>query len=76
LLVITGDYGLRQVPIEMVGKNPKTWPAKGIIETSREYKIRAIFVQPQFFTKVPRGALVYGPCSLISKFQKTTVFSF
>ena len=44
-------YGLKQVPIEIEGKNPKPAQLKGLIEHSRESGINVIFVQPQFSKK-------------------------
>lgn len=44
-------YGLKQVPIEIEGKNPKPSQLKELIENAREKEIRVIFVQPQFSTK-------------------------
>jgi zinc transport system substrate-binding protein len=45
------DYGLKQVPIEVEGKNPKPAQLKELIQHAREKGIRVIFVQPQFSTK-------------------------
>ena len=44
-------YGLRQVPIEVEGKDPKPGQLKGLIEHAREKGIRVVFAQPQFSTK-------------------------
>ncbi len=44
-------YGLKQVPIELEGKNPKPAQLKELIEHARKNKITVIFVQPQFSTK-------------------------
>ena len=44
-------YGLRQIPIEIEGKEPKPAQLKELIEHAREHNIRIIFVQPQFSTK-------------------------
>lgn len=44
-------YGLRQVPIEIEGKDPKPAHLQALIERARREKIRVIFVQPQFSTK-------------------------
>jgi len=41
-------YGLKQVPIEIEGKDPKPAQLKELIEHAREIGIRVIFVQPQF----------------------------
>jgi len=44
-------YGLKQMPIEIQGKNPKPAQLKELIQHARENKINVIFVQPQFSTK-------------------------
>ncbi len=44
-------YGLKQVPIESEGKDPKPAQLQEVIEHSRESGIKIIFVQPQFSTK-------------------------
>jgi len=44
-------YGLKQVPIEIEGKDPKPAQLKELIEHARENGIRVIFVQPQFSTR-------------------------
>ena len=44
-------YGLKQIPIEVEGKEPKPAQMKDLIEFARETGIRVIFVQPQFSTK-------------------------
>lgn len=41
-------YGLRQVPIEIEGKNPKPAQLKELIEHAKKEGIKMIFVQPQF----------------------------
>ena len=41
-------YGLKQMPIEIEGKEPKPAQLKGLIEHARQNDIRAIFIQPQF----------------------------
>lgn len=47
-------YGLRQVAVEIEGKNPKPAQLKTLIEYARDKDIRVIFVQPQFSTKSAR----------------------
>jgi len=42
------DYHLKQVPIEIEGKNPKPAQLKELIEHARENDIRIVFAQPQF----------------------------
>jgi len=44
-------YGLRQVPVQVEGKNPKPAQLKELIEHAREKNIKMIFVQPQFSSK-------------------------
>lgn len=45
------DYGLRQVPIEVEGKDLKPAQLMELIEFARHKKIKVIFVQPQFSTE-------------------------
>ncbi|MBF0202352.1 MAG: zinc ABC transporter substrate-binding protein [Desulfamplus sp.] len=45
------DYGLKQIPIEIEGKDPKPAQLKELIEHAKEREIKVIFVQPQFSTK-------------------------
>lgn len=45
------SYGLRQIPIEIEGKDPKPAQLKALIEHAREEGIRVIFAQPQFSSK-------------------------
>jgi zinc transport system substrate-binding protein len=44
-------YGLKQVPIEIEGKDPKPAQLKNLIQHARENGIKVVFVQPQFSTK-------------------------
>ena len=44
-------YGLKQVPIEVEGKDPKPAQLKKLIKHARKEGIRVVFVQPQFSTK-------------------------
>lgn len=44
-------YDLRQVPIEIEGKNPRPAQLKALIEYARERGIKVVFVQPQFSVK-------------------------
>ena len=44
-------YGLRQVPVQIEGKNPKPAQLKELIEHAKEKNIKMIFVQPQFSAK-------------------------
>jgi zinc transport system substrate-binding protein len=44
-------YGLKQVPIEIEGKDPKPAQLKELIQHARENGIKVVFVQPQFSTK-------------------------
>jgi zinc transport system substrate-binding protein len=45
------EYGLKQVPIEVEGKDPKPAQLKELIKHAREEGIKVVFVQPQFSTK-------------------------
>lgn len=45
------NYGLKQVPIEIEGKDPKPAKLKELIEHAKKDDIKVIFVQPQFSTK-------------------------
>lgn len=45
------EYGLKQVPVEVEGKQPKPAQLKELIEHAREKDIRVIFMQPQFSRK-------------------------
>ena len=44
-------YGLRQIPIEIEGKEPKPAQLRRLIEYAREKGVKVVFVQPQFSTK-------------------------
>ena len=44
-------YGLKQVPIEVEGKEPKPGELQRLIECGKERGIRVVFVQPQFSLK-------------------------
>jgi zinc transport system substrate-binding protein len=44
-------YGLKQVPIEIEGKDPKPAQLKELIQHARKNDIKIVFVQPQFSTK-------------------------
>ena len=41
-------YGIKQVPIEIEGKEPKPAQLKELIEHARENSIKLVFLQPQF----------------------------
>lgn len=45
------SYGLKQVPVEIEGKNPKPAQLQALIEHARKNHINVIFVQPQFSAK-------------------------
>lgn len=47
-------YGLKQVPIELEGKDPKPSQLMELIKYAREQNIKVIFVQPQFSTRSAR----------------------
>jgi zinc transport system substrate-binding protein len=44
-------YGLKQVPIEIEGKDPKPAQLQKLIQHARENGIKVVFVQPQFSTE-------------------------
>jgi len=44
-------YGLKQVPIEIEGKDPKPAQLKELIHHAKENRIKVVFVQPQFSTQ-------------------------
>ena len=44
-------YGLKQIAVEIEGKNPKPAQLKELIEHAKKNQIRIIFVQPQFSSK-------------------------
>ncbi len=46
-------YGLKQVPVEIEGKDPKPAQLKQLIDYAKQKQIKIIFVQPQFS---PRNA--------------------
>jgi zinc transport system substrate-binding protein len=45
------SYGLKQVPIEIEGKDPKPAQLKALIEHAKKRHINVIFVQPQFSSR-------------------------
>jgi zinc transport system substrate-binding protein len=44
-------YGLKQIPVEIEGKNPKPAQLKSLVEFANTNAINVIFVQPQFSAK-------------------------
>jgi len=44
-------YNLRQVPVEVMGRDPKARELQKLIEHARDAGIRIVFVQPQFSTR-------------------------
>ena len=42
------EYGLKQIPVEIEGKNPKPADLVQLIKYANALKIKIIFVQPQF----------------------------
>lgn len=44
-------YGLKQVPVEVGGKEPKAARLRSLIHRAREQGVKMVFVQPQFSTK-------------------------
>ena len=47
------DYDLRQIPVELEGKDPSAKQLTLLLHTARELKIKTIFVQPQYNNKGP-----------------------
>ena len=47
----SNTYGLKQVPVQIEGKEPKPAQLKELIEHAREKNIQVVFVQPQFSAK-------------------------
>ncbi len=45
------SYGLKQVPVEIEGKDPKPAQLKTLIEHAKKQHINIIFVQPQFSSR-------------------------
>ncbi|HHD79555.1 MAG TPA: zinc ABC transporter substrate-binding protein [Epsilonproteobacteria bacterium] len=46
------DYGLTQMAIESGGKNPKPKQVMVLIREAKEEKVKAIFAEPEFSTKI------------------------
>jgi zinc transport system substrate-binding protein len=44
-------YGLKQVPVEIEGKDPKPAQLKELIEQAKKSRIKIIFAQPQFSSR-------------------------
>jgi zinc transport system substrate-binding protein len=44
-------YGLKMIPVEIEGKNPKPAALRRLIEQARDCGINVVFVQPEFSTK-------------------------
>lgn len=47
-------YGLKQIPIELEGKEPKPAQLKRLIESAKTHAVKAIFVQPQKSQRIAR----------------------
>lgn len=47
-------YGLKQIPIEVEGKQPKPAELKALVQLARKEGIKVIFAQPQFSAKSAR----------------------
>ncbi|WP_209319782.1 metal ABC transporter solute-binding protein, Zn/Mn family [Ancylomarina longa] len=48
LSYLARDYGLKQIPIEMEGKEPSPAYMQHLVMEAREYNIKTIFIQKQF----------------------------
>ncbi len=42
------DYGLRQISVEMDGKEPKPRDLRNLVSVSKKNRVKTVFVQPQF----------------------------
>lgn len=42
------DYGLRQIAVEMNGKEPKPRDLRNLVTVARKNRVKTVFVQPQF----------------------------
>lgn len=42
------DYGLKQIAVEMDGKEPKPRDMQNLIRTAKKNRVKTVFVQPQF----------------------------
>lgn len=42
------DYGLKQVAVEMHGKEPKPRDLQKLVHEAKEHQVKTVFVQPQF----------------------------
>ncbi|WP_457595132.1 metal ABC transporter solute-binding protein, Zn/Mn family [Hydrogenimonas sp.] len=49
------DYGLKQVPVEIEGKEPKSRKLLELIHEAEEEGVKALFVQPQFSTRTAKA---------------------
>ena len=43
-----GEYGLKQIPVEIEGKDPKPADLQRLIKHAKKLGVKVIFVQPQF----------------------------
>jgi zinc transport system substrate-binding protein len=48
------DYGLRQLAVEIEGKDPEPRQLTRFIKLAKHYQVRVVFVQPQFSQKAAR----------------------
>lgn len=48
------EYNLKQIPIEVEGKEPKLKELQHIIQKGKDFKVKAILTQPEFSTKGAR----------------------
>ena len=49
-----GDYGLRQIAIEVEGKEPSERELTQLVRQAREHAMHTLFVQPQVRSSIPR----------------------
>jgi len=43
-----GEYGLKQIPVEIEGKNPKPSDLQRLIKHAKKLGVKVVFIQPQF----------------------------
>ncbi|MEI6093382.1 MAG: zinc ABC transporter substrate-binding protein [bacterium] len=50
---IADDYGLKQIPIEIEGKEPSAKQLANLISNFKKQKVSTIFIEPEFSSKIP-----------------------
>jgi zinc transport system substrate-binding protein len=73
------EYGLKQLPIEIEGKEPKPAALGAFIKKAKHHKVKAIFVQPEFSQKAAQqiakevGVKVISVPTLSPDWSKTLI---